>query len=105
MEELILKLESRAKAALYNPNEVTEAVLLAAMTEALELTENKPIPEPMVIDLAILRLKMILKVEPSEFDMKLGSDAIKAATRMKIMDDGSGAPSCYAFGGREGGVW
>lgn len=105
MEELIIKLESRAKAALHNQAEITPERLEAAMTEALELTESKPIPEPMVIDLAILRLKMILKVEPSEFDMKLGSDAIKAATRMKVLDDGSGTPSSYAFGEREGSVW
>lgn len=105
MEEMILKLESRAKSALYNPEAVTPEALEQAMSEALALTEEKPIPEPMKLDLAMFRLKMILKVEPSDLDQSLAETAIKAAQKMRTTEDGTFASATYIFEGRRSETW
>lgn len=54
---LVAKLQSRAETSLLNQAELTPPEALeTAASETMELTENKPIPTTMLLDLAMLRL-------------------------------------------------
>lgn len=68
---------ARAKTSLFNSNEVTPELCEVACVEAKELTDNKPIKTTMLIDLAIVRLKLHLKVEVDPIEEKLAMNAIK----------------------------
>jgi hypothetical protein len=57
MEELAQKLLAKAQRSLYNLSEVTPELCLESLQEALELTQNKPIPTTMLLDLSLIRLK------------------------------------------------
>ncbi|QKF64565.1 hypothetical protein [Campylobacter corcagiensis] len=73
----------RAKQSLYNPEEITEQMVEIALKEAKELTQNKPLPEPMIMDLAMFRLKLLLKIEPTELDLILMKEALKMAEKIE----------------------
>ncbi len=98
MEEMIQKLLSRAKQSLYNRSEVTQEIATQAMQEALELTANKTIPTANLMDLAMFRLMLLLKVEPSEVQIMLAQNAIKAAQALKNSDGTGGG---VAYGSRK----
>lgn len=68
-----------------NKTEVTTEVLSLALNEAIELIENKPLPQAMLIDLAMFRLRLILKVANiSEIDVKLADMALAKAKTIKL---------------------
>lgn len=88
LSELVAKLQSRAETSLLNQAELTPQALETAASEAMELTENKPIPTTMLLDLAMLRLMLLLKVEPTELAIQLATQAIKKAGSLKVDDGG-----------------
>ena len=77
--ELAVQVQKKATTALLNPDEVTTQLAETAAGEALELVQNKEIPDAMMVDLALFRLKLWLKVEIDEHDKKLADAAIKMA--------------------------
>lgn len=89
---------SRAQTALFNPQEVTQALCEVAWGEALELTYSKPIPVTMLLDVAFMRLKLHLKVEVDEIESKLAFMAIKEADRTSVTVDSNGVVSALDTG-------
>jgi len=87
------KLLARAKTALFNQSEITQELCETAWSEALDLTNNKPIPETMLLDLAFMRLKLHLKIEVDETESKLAFMAIKEADRRSVTIDSNGVVS------------
>lgn len=69
-------LSLRAKTSLQNPMEISKPLLLRAIAEANELTQKKKINSADFTDIAFVRLLLLLKIEPSEFDEKLYEKAI-----------------------------
>lgn len=86
MEELTNKLLDRARSRLYNPSEVGSDMCQVAILEAIELIDSKPIPEAMLIDLAFVRLSLMLKIEPTELQVTLAKMAIKRAENITVVD-------------------
>ena len=86
MDTLHTRLKERALSALHNPFEVNDEALERACEEALELTENKPLPLTHLVDLALFRLKLFLKIEPSETDIDLARFALKKAASMRMQE-------------------
>jgi len=101
---LVAKLQSRATQSLFNQEEVTPEVVETAATEAMELTENKPIPTTMLLDLAMLRLMLLVKAEPTELTIQLANQAIKRAQSLKVNDEGAATSGsdAIAYGDRCG---
>lgn len=95
MEE---KLTLRAKQSLKNEAEITQELVKIALKEAKDLTKNKPLAEPMLLDLAYFRLKLLLKIEPTELDLILMKEALKAAE--KIDEQGGDILTNTKFGMR-----
>jgi len=93
--ELESELYKRAQGSLFNPTEVSREVVSLALREARELTGHKKIPSPSLLDLAMLRLKLLLKVEPSALDEELARNALKSAQNLKDTDVGM-----YSYGMR-----
>lgn len=93
--ELESELYKRAQSSLFNPTEVSREAVSLALREARELTREKKIPAPNLLDLAMLRLKLLLKVEPSALDEELARAALKSAQNLKDTDAG-----LYSFGMR-----
>lgn len=52
-----------------------------ALKEAKDLTKNLPLPEALILDIAMFRLKLLLKIEPTELDLILFRDALKMAEK------------------------
>ena len=102
--ELIILLETQAKTSLLNQEEVTQAVLERASLQALELVENKPIPTTMLVDLAMLRLMLLLKVQPTELEAQLANQALKKAQSLQVSETGTISSSVIAYGDRES-IW
>jgi hypothetical protein len=100
--ELVAKLQSRATQSLFNQEEVTPEVVETAAMEAMELTENKPIPTTMLLDLAMLRLMLLVKAEPTELAIQLANQAIKRAQSLKVNDEGAAVSGsdAIAYGDR-----
>lgn len=88
MEELTQKLLTKAQRSLYNQAEVATELCLESLLEAIELTQNKPIPTVLLLDLALMRLKLNLKVELSEYEEKQQLFILKKADSLKIDDAG-----------------
>ncbi|WP_298053836.1 hypothetical protein [uncultured Campylobacter sp.] len=80
---------SRARQSLFNKAEVSEALAKRAMEEARALSKKKAIPKPSLMDLAMFRLKLLLKIEPTQLDQILANEALREAAAIKN-DDGSG---------------
>ena len=57
MNELEIKLLEKAQRVLFNPQEVTEDVVILSLAEANDLIDNKPIPQTLLLELALLRNK------------------------------------------------
>lgn len=104
MEELTNKLLSKAQRSLYNTTEVTLELCQESLAEAMELTSNKPIPTTMLLDLALMRLKLNLKTELSEFEEKQMLFIIKKADEMKI-DAVTLEPTSYFSAGARESEW
>lgn len=102
--ELIILLETQAKTSLLNQEEVTPAVLERASLQALELVESKPIPTTMLVDLAMLRLMLLLKVQPTELEAQLANQALKKAQSLQVSETGTISSSVIAYGDRES-IW
>jgi len=84
MMELVAALEQRAKTSLLNPLELTPEILSAAASEAIEISEGKAIPQAMLLDIAIVRLKLYLKVEVSDFEQTCYNQAIKKSVNTAL---------------------
>lgn len=104
MTELELKLDAKAKRVLRNPNEVDEELVVLSLGEAKELTDNKPIKETLLLDLALLRLKTNLKIELSEHEEKYYLSIIKQAQNMPVAS-ADGQSSGGAVSGKRESVW
>jgi hypothetical protein len=96
----ITALELRAKTALSNLDEVTPAMLEQALSEALELTDNKPIPQVMLVDLAMFRLMLSVKAIPTEMDERLANAAISRAQKTKDVADSATSAPFVKYGNR-----
>ena len=101
MTPLETKLESKAKRVLFNPNEITDDVVILSLGEAIELTESKPIKETLLLDLALLRLKENLKIELSEYEQKCYFHIIKTAQNTPIVSETGEVNSAVSFGKRD----
>ncbi len=99
VEELTNKLLDKARSRLFNTNEVDFDLCQSAILEALELIDSKPIPTVMLIDLAFVRLSLMLKIEPTEFQILLSKNALKKAESIIIVDDGSTKIGSVEVGG------
>ena len=84
MSELEEMLFQKARRVLRNPLEVTEDVVILSLQEAKELTENKPIAQTLLLDLALLRVKLNLKIELTEFEEKSILSILKRADAISI---------------------
>ena len=99
--ELVAALEQRGSTSLLNPDELTPEVLSAVAKESLELTEGKTIPKAMLLDIAIFRLKLHLKIEVSETDETLYKQAIKKVHSTPLTsDDGTETSTQVKYGQR-----
>lgn len=76
----------RAKTSLLNPFEVTDDVLEHASGEALELALGRDIPSAMLLDIAIVRLKLWLKVDVEPSEMTLYTHALKKAMALPLIN-------------------
>lgn len=86
--EIQEKLTLRAKQSLQNKAEITEQIAEIALKEARELTKNLPLPEPTLLDIAMFRLKLLLKIEPNELDLILYKEALKIAGSFSVDENG-----------------
>lgn len=100
MEELTQKLLLKAQRSLHNPSEVTTEIASESLSEAMELVESKPIPTTMLLDLALLRVKLNLKVELSEYEEKQQLFILKRAESMRVDELGESV-SAFVSGVRE----
>lgn len=78
MMELANKLQARAKQALKNQSEITSDLCERCASDALEACSGRLVAYYVMEDFAYYRLKLYLKIEPSEEDMKLYDMALKA---------------------------
>jgi len=96
--EMTEKLLQRARQSLYNREEISPQLCQTAMNEARQITSSKEIPEAMLLDLAMFRLKLHLKtVEIEEWEMALARDTVRLAQSLKSED---GKPGVCAHGQR-----
>ncbi|ABK81739.1 hypothetical protein Q4Y15_001698 [Campylobacter fetus] len=89
-EKLKESLEARAKASLLNPNEITAEALEFSTNETLEFCKGKEVQSWAVMDFAMTRLKIYLKIELSEADIILLKNACKEIDASKIIEGKGG---------------
>ena len=94
----------KARRVLRNPLEVTEDVVILSLQEAKELTENKPIAQTLLLDLALLRVKLNLKIELTEFEEKSILSILKRADAMSINELNEVVNHTILFGTRSS-IW
>lgn len=104
MSELEEMLFQKARRVLRNPLEVTEDVVILSLQEAKELTENKPIAQTLLLDLALLRVKLNLKIELTEFEEKSILSILKRADAMSINELNEVVNHTVLFGARSS-IW
>lgn len=104
MSELEEMLFQKARRVLRNPLEVTEDVVILSLQEAKELTENKPIAQTLLLDLALLRVKLNLKIELTEFEEKSILSILKRADAMNINELNEVVNHTILFGTRSS-IW
>lgn len=104
MSELEEMLFQKARRVLRNPLEVTEDVVILSLQEAKELTENKPIAQTLLLDLALLRVKLNLKIELTEFEEKSILSILKRADAMSINELNEVVNHTVLFGTRSS-IW
>mgnify|MGYP003546377714 FL=1 len=104
MSELEEMLFQKARRVLRNPLEVTDDVVILSLQEAKELTENKPIAQTLLLDLALLRVKLNLKIELTEFEEKSILSILKRADAMSINELNEVVNHTILFGTRSS-IW
>ena len=104
MSELEEMLFQKARRVLRNPLEVTEDVVNLSLQEAKELTENKPIAQTLLLDLALLRVKLNLKIELTEFEEKSILSILKRADAISINELNEVVNHTVLFGTRSS-IW
>lgn len=104
MSELEEMLFQKARRVLRNPLEVTEDVVILSLQEAKELTENKPIAQTLLLDLALLRVKLNLKIELTEFEEKSILSILKRADAISINELSEVVNHTVLFGTRSS-IW
>lgn len=104
MSELEEMLFQKARRVLRNPLEVTEDVVILSLQEAKELTENKPIAQTLLLDLALLRVKLNLKIELTEFEEKSILSILKRADAININELNEVVNHTVLFGTRSS-IW
>lgn len=104
MSELEEMLFQKARRVLRNPLEVTDDVVILSLQEAKELTENKPIAQTLLLDLALLRVKLNLKIELTEFEEKSILSILKRADAMSINELNEVVNHTVLFGTRSS-IW
>lgn len=104
MSELEEMLFQKARRVLRNPLEVTEDVVILSLQEAKELTENKPIAQTLLLDLALLRVKLNLKIELTEFEEKSILSILKRADAISINELNEVVNRTVLFGTRSS-IW
>lgn len=72
-----LELASRAKSSLHNQAAISKKALEVACSETIQECEGKDVKQWAMMDFAMIRLKLYLKVELSEFDEKIYEEAKK----------------------------
>ncbi|RAZ54555.1 hypothetical protein [Campylobacter hyointestinalis] len=75
-------LEQRAKSSLFNPNEISDEALDIAVGETFEECKGLIVKQWVMMDFAMIRLKMYLKIPLSEEDiitLKNAMSAIKSS--------------------------
>jgi|GEM_PF-2437319 len=100
MSELEKKLFAKARRVLFNPQEVTQEVVVISLNEAIELTDNKPISQTLLLDLALIRVKMNLKIELNEYEEKSILNIIKKANEIIVNEDKEVVKQSIEFGKR-----
>ncbi len=101
MNELETKLLEKAQRVLYNPQEVTEDVVILSLNEANDLIENKPIPQTLLLDLALLRIKENLKVELTEYEQKTILSILNRAAKISVSVSNEINKYSVGYGSRE----
>lgn len=101
MSELEEKLLEKAQRVLYNPNEVTQELVVLALAEANDLVDSKPIPQTLLLDLALLRIKENLKTELSEYEQKSILSIINRANKMSVSESNEVNSYSVGYGKRE----
>lgn len=89
-ERLKESLEARAKASLLNPDEITQEALEFSANETLEFCKGKEVQSWAVMDFAMTRLKIYLKIELSEADIILLKNACKEIDASRVVEGGGG---------------
>lgn len=101
MNELETKLLEKAQRVLYNPQEVTEDVVILSLNEANDLIENKPISQTLLLDLALLRIKENLKVELTEYEQKTILSILNKAAKISVSVSNEINKYSVGYGSRE----
>lgn len=104
MSELENKLLGKAQRALFNQSEITEEVVKIGLNEAIELTNNKPISETLLLDLALYRVKENLKVELTEYEQKSILRILKKADEISVNELDEVVKHSISYGTR-GSIW
>lgn len=78
------KLEQRAQAALLNPSEITPESVATAADETMEMLAARELPMWRVLDIAMFRLHLLLKSQPSELETKMYEAAIKVLDKTPL---------------------
>lgn len=81
-----LELASRAKSSLHNQAAISKKALEVACSETIQECEGKDVKQWAMMDFAMIRLKLYLKVELSEFDEKIYEEAKKNIRQSPSID-------------------
>ena len=104
MNELEIKLLEKAQRVLFNPQEVTEDVVILSLAEANDLIDNKPIPQTLLLDLALLRIKENLKIELTEYEQKNILSILNRASKISVSESNEVNNYSAGYGKRES-IW
>lgn len=86
--ELIQRLDTKAKAGVSNPSEITPELLELALKEADEIIEKKIVNDTTKLDIAFFRLMLMIKkngVDSEELDLyKAALKIVKDAATLEV---------------------
>lgn len=106
--ELIERLESRAKAGLSNPSEVTPKLLAAALAEADEIVGPKDVGDTVRLDIANFRLMLMIKKNGvDDEDLDLYKESLKSVKSASTVQDefGDATPAQFTKVGQRKNKW
>ncbi len=81
---LTSKLQTRAQTALLNPSEITPESVATAVNETMEMLLGRELPMWRTLDIAMFRLHLLLKSQPSELETDMYKAAINALERIPM---------------------